>query len=187
MGEPLTARLRVGENRATDRRRRQAEPDRHRAARQSADDTEAEIPAAALALALQRVGTQAAGRMLARRPLAPPGPVGEVTAGVSSHDFVTHNEARAERELTLGSDGTGAFEGYETEEQAVIAASSSPKVGVVVADQDGRFHAYETDLEPTPVETYAQPYDLKAGHVVRWTHLSAPGDPAATAASSSVS
>ena len=117
--------------------------------------------------------------MLARRPLAPPGPVGEVTAGVSSHDFVTHNEARAERELTLGSDGAGAFEGYETEEQAVIAASSSPKVGVVVADQDGRFHAYETDLEPTPVETYTQPYDLKAGHVVRWTHLSAPGDPAA--------
>ncbi len=117
--------------------------------------------------------------MLARRPLAPPGPVGEVTAGVSSHDFVTHNEARAERELTLGSDGTGAFEGYETEEQAVIAASSSPKVGVVVADQDGRFHAYETDLDPTPVETYAQPYDLKAGSVVRWTHLSAPGDPAA--------
>jgi hypothetical protein len=119
--------------------------------------------------------------VLARRPLAPPGPVGEITAGVSSHDFITHNEARAERELTLGRDGTGAFEGYETEEEAVIAAGSSPHVGVVVADQDGRFHAYETDLEPTPVETYAQPYSLKAGRVVRWTHLSAPGDPAAYA------
>ena len=116
--------------------------------------------------------------MLARRPLAPPGPVGEVTAGVSTHDFITHNEAKAERELTLGSDGAGAFDGYESEEQAAIAASSSPKVGVVVADQDDRFHAYETDLDPAPVETYAQPYDLKAGRVVRWTRLRDPGDPA---------
>ncbi len=132
-----------------------------------------------LARALQQAGNQATGRMLARRALAPPGLVGEVTAGVSSHDFVTHNEARAERELTLGSAGTGAFEGYETEEQAVIAAGSSPKVGVVVADQDERFHAYETDLEPTSVETYAQPYDLKAGRVVRWTHLRDQGDPGA--------
>jgi hypothetical protein len=178
MGEALTARLRLGHNRATHKRRRQAEPDRHRAARQSADGTEAEPPAAALALALQRAGNQAAGRMLARRPLAPPGPVGEVTAGVSSHDFITHNEAKAERELTLGSDGTGAFEGYESSEQAAIAASSSPKIGVVVADLDERFHAYETDLDPAPVETYAQPYDLKAGRVVRWTRLRDPGDPA---------
>ena len=116
--------------------------------------------------------------MLARRPLAPPGLVGEVTAGVSTHDFITHNEAKAERELTLGSDGAGAFDGYESEEQAAIAASSSPKVGVVVADQDDRFHAYETDLDPAPVETYAQPYDLKAGRVVRWTRLRDPGDPA---------
>jgi hypothetical protein len=163
----------------THRPRRQAEPDRHRAARRSADDTEAEPPAAALALALQQAGNQAAGRMLARRPLAPPGPVGEVTAGVSSHEFITHNEAKAKRELTLGSDGTGAFDGYEHEEQAVIAAGSSPKVGVVVADQDERFHAYETDLDPAPVETYAQPYDLKAGRVVRWTNLRESAGPAA--------
>lgn len=107
-------------------------------------------------------------------PLAPPGFVGEVTAGVPMFDYETKADAKAVREEGLGPD----FAGFETEQEAVVAAGGSEHVGVVVADAEGRFHAYETDLEPIwgPLFQYVIPYEIRGGRVVRWTHLDTPGD-----------
>jgi len=114
--------------------------------------------------------------MLARMPLAPPGLVGEVTAGVPLLGYETKADAKAVREEGLGPD----FVGFETEQEAVVAAGGSAHVGVVVADAEGRFHAYETDLEPIwgPLFQYVIPYELRGGRVVRWTHLDTRGDAA---------
>jgi hypothetical protein len=160
------------ENRATSRRQRDLEPDRERPDRRPAE-TQPPAPAAAL-LAFQRAaGNRATGRMLARVPLAPPGPVGEVTAGVRMFDYETTSEAKAVREAGGGPD----FAGFETEQEAVVAAGGD-HVGVVVADAEGRFHAYETNLEPIwgPLFQRVIPYEIRGGRVVRWTHLHTPGD-----------
>ncbi len=111
-------------------------------------------------------------------PLAPPGPVGEVTAGAPMLDYETTAEAKAVREVSVGP--SPDFAGFETEQEAVVAAGGSEHIGVVVADTEGRFHAYETDLEPIwgPLFEYVIPYELRGGRVVRWTHLDTPGDPA---------
>jgi hypothetical protein len=116
--------------------------------------------------------------MLARSPLAPPGPVGEVTAGVRALDYETTAEAKAVREVALGP--AADFAGFETEQEAVVAAGGSERIGVVVADAEGRFHAYETDLEPIwgPLFQQVVPFDVRGGRVVRWTHLDTPGDAA---------
>jgi len=137
------------------------------------------MPAAAALLALQRAaGNHATGRMLARSPLAPPGPVGEVTAGIPLLDYETKEEARAVREIALGP--AAGFAGFETEQEAVVAAGGSERVGVVVADAEGRFHAYETDLEPVwgPLFQRVSNHEIRGGRVVRWTHLDTPGDAA---------
>jgi len=114
--------------------------------------------------------------MLARSPLAPPGPVGEVTAGIPLLDYESTSEAKAVREIAIGP--VAGFEGFETEQEAVVAAGGSEKIGVVVADAEGRFHAYETDLEPIwgPLFQKVSEYEIRGGRVVRWTHLDRPGD-----------
>ncbi len=139
-------------------------------------------PAAAALLALQRAaGNRATGRMLARSPLAPPGPVGEVTAGIPLFDYETKAEAKAVREVAVGP--VAGFEGFETEQEAAVAASGSERIGVVVADTEGRFHAYETDLEPVwgPLFQRVSEYEIRGGRVVRWTHLDSPVDAASYA------
>jgi hypothetical protein len=170
----------LDENRALQRRRRPDQPDREREERRPADV--APVPAAAALLALQRTaGNHATGRMLARSPLAPPGPVGEVTAGIPLFDYETKSEAKAVREIALGP--AAGFAGFETEQEAVVAASGSERIGVVVADGEGRFHAYETDLEPVwgPLFQRVSKYEIRGGRVVRWTHLDTPGDAASYA------
>lgn len=109
--------------------------------------------------------------MLARSPLRPPGPVGEVTASIEALGYESTEQASAIREVALGPAAT--FEGFETEREAAVAASGGERVGVVVADAEGRFHAYETDLEPTwgPILSHVIPYDLDDARVVRWANL----------------
>jgi hypothetical protein len=147
------------ENRITHRRHAPEAPER--AAQRRAEAASPEPVTAAL-LAIQRsAGNRAAGRLLARSPLAPPGPVGDVNAV---------------REIALGP--AAGFEGYETEQEGVVAAGRSERVGVVVADDAGRFHAYETDLEPIwgPLFQHVKAREVGGGRVVRWTHLDTPGD-----------
>ncbi len=114
--------------------------------------------------------------MLARSPLAPPGPVGDVTASISFIGYEETEEATAVRELALGP-ATG-FEGFATEQEAAVAAAGSENIGVVVVDAEGRFHAYATDLEPVwgPIFSGVKKRELAAGaRVVRWTRLDASG------------
>jgi hypothetical protein len=161
------------ENRALHRRHRPDQPDREHAGRRPAEG-EPSVPAL-LALA-RAAGNHATGRMLARSPLAPPGPVGEVTAGIPLLEYESTAEAKAVREIAVGP--VAGFAGFETEQEAVVAAGGSERIGVVVADAEGRFHAYETDLEPIwgPLFQKVSEYEIGGGRVVRWTHLDTPGD-----------
>lgn len=113
--------------------------------------------------------------MLARSPLKPPGPVGEVTASIALIGYEETEEASAVRELSLGPAAT--FEGFESEQEAAVAASGTDNVGVVVADAEGRFHAYETDVEPVwgPIFSHVKNFELQGARLVRWTHLDAVG------------
>jgi hypothetical protein len=100
-----------------------------------------------------------------------------LTWGLENVDLTTTDTATAVRKLTLGTtDGA-----YDTEQEAAVAAGERPHVGVIVADDDGRFRAYETDLVPTwgPLFSHMVPFELPAGRVVRWTRLAQDGDPAA--------
>jgi hypothetical protein len=133
-------------------------------------------PEHALLAAQRSAGNAAVSRMLARSPLAPPGPVGDVTASIAMIGYEETEEATAVRELTLGP--AAGFRGFETEQEAVVAAAGSEKIGVVVADAEGRFHAYATDLEPVwgPIFSGVTKRELGGGaRVVRFTHLDTSG------------
>jgi hypothetical protein len=135
--------------------------------------------AAERVLALQRTAGNRA--VVQRLALTPPGKVGEVLLGLDG--LHVSASAAATREIALGESSAAGFDGYATVQEAAIAAGSSANVGVVVVDGAGRFHAYETDLPPVSSALYvgAVPFVLGAGRVVRWTHLTSPGDPSSTA------
>jgi hypothetical protein len=129
----------------------------------------------ALMLALQRgAGNQAASRLARRKQkapktLEPPFAVGSFT----SHDFEVTLDAVAVREMKPG---PAAGEGFETEAEAVVAAGSGGRIGVVIADADERLRAFETDLSPFPSQPYVVPYPLPAGRFVRWVRMKAVAD-----------
>ena len=125
--------------------------------------------------AQQSAGNAAVSRMLARSPMAAPGPVGEITASISLLGYEATEEASAVRELALGP--ASGFQGFESEEEAAVAAAGTKMVGVVVADAEGRFHAYETDVEPVwgPIFSHVRHLEIEGGHVMRWTHLTPRG------------
>jgi hypothetical protein len=162
----LTRALEAHENAATRRERRHAPPD------QIARAAAAPAPPAAaqLLLAVQRgAGNQAAGRLARRRQqpartLDPPFGVGAITA----NDFAVTIEVNAERQLG---------DGYETEQEAAVAAASTGRIGVVVADAEGRLRAYATDMVPFDTPAHTAPAVLPVGRVVRFARVSATQDP----------
>ena len=121
-------------------------------------------------LAVQRgAGNQAAARLARRREQAaktldPPFGVGSIT----SSDFAVTIEVGAERELG---------DGYETEQEAAVAAASTGRIGVVVADAEGRLRAYATDMVPFDTPAHTAPALLAVGRVVRFARVSATKDP----------
>ena len=156
------------ENGATHQRRRHARPD----AIAEEPAARAEPAPAALLLAVQRgAGNQAAGRLARRRERAaktldPPFGVGAIISG----DFAVTLDAVAEREIKIG-------DGFETEQEAGIAAASTGRIGVVVQDAEGRFRAYATDLAPFESEAHSVPGVLPVGRVVRFAGVSSPKNP----------
>ena len=96
--------------------------------------------------AQQSAGNAAVSPDARAQPARAARPVGEVTASISMIGYEETEEASAVRELTLGP--ASGFQGFETEQEAAVAAAGHENIGVVVADAEGRFHAYATDLEP---------------------------------------
>jgi hypothetical protein len=123
-------------------------------------------------LAVQRgAGNQAAGRLARRREQAPKAlePPFAVGSFMAFEDGVTIDGV-AEREVTVGSAA------FETEQEAAVAAASGGRIGVVIADADGRLRAYETDLAPFETDVAAVPRTFAPGRFVRWARLRAPKD-----------
>jgi hypothetical protein len=121
------------------------------------------------ALFQRGAGNQAAGRLARRREqapvtLKPPFGVGSVT----SSDFSVTIEIAAEKEMG---------DGWETEQEAAVAAASSGRIGVVIEDAEGRLRAYATDMVPFESAAHAVPAVLPAGRVVRFARVASPKEP----------
>ncbi|WP_028062593.1 hypothetical protein [Solirubrobacter soli] len=162
----MTPSLEPHENGATRERRRHRPPD------QLAKDgpAPAQPAPAALLLAVQRgAGNQAAGRLARRREqapatLAPPFTVGSIVSG----DFMVTVEIAAQHEVG---------DGWETEQEAAVAAASGGQIGVVVQDAEGRLRAFETDMVPFDSPAHSVPAMLPVGRVVRFARVSSPKEP----------